>query len=454
MWITNPIALYGWIIVIIRLFSSMPARKAVIISIMGSFLFLPMSTIKILPLIPELNKDTSIGYGILLGELFSGARKQNPLKMGAYDVPMIIFCFLSPIASSLSNGLGLYDGISGSLHRFLSLGIVFWAGRRYFGSLSSLRALTTAMMIGGLICIPMVLFEVRMSPKLHESVYGFFQHDWSEMIRKGGFRPILFMQHGLMVALWMSVTTVITFWLWQTKEVAKIWKVSAVLAFCALAVSSILCKSSGAFVFMLLGILSFYVYRHASSYRPLRWLILVIPIYIGLRLTHIITVQQIISYIDQFFGADRVNSLRIRLTEEDLFGVNALLRPLFGWGWMGRAWPVNPNTGALLIQAVDPYWVIVFGTSGFLGLGSIYLALGMGPLRVLSASGKSKSLGPNNRPPFATDAVVLSLVLALFLLDSLMNAMVAPIYILCAGALISYCERDKEENVMEKSHET
>jgi hypothetical protein len=180
----------------------------------------------------------------------------------------------------------------------------------------------------------------------------------------------------------------------------------------------------------------------------------VIPIYIGLRLTHIITVQQIISYIDQFFGADRVNSLRIRLTEEDLFGVNALLRPLFGWGWMGRAWPVNPNTGALLIQAVDPYWVIVFGTSGFLGLGSIYLALGMGPLRVLSASGKSKSLGPNNRPPFATDAVVLSLVLALFLLDSLMNAMVAPIYILCAGALISYCERDKEENVMEKSHET
>ncbi len=55
----------------------------------------------------------------------------------------------------------------------------------------------------------LVMFEARLSPQLHTKLYGFFQHDWIQMVRDGGFRPIVFMNHALEVALYMSMSTLI-----------------------------------------------------------------------------------------------------------------------------------------------------------------------------------------------------------------------------------------------------
>ena len=59
--------------------------------------------------------------------------------------------------------------------------------------------------LGGLIYVPLCLFEVRMSPQLHNMVYGFAQHSFGQTVRGGGWRPMVFMQHGLAVGLFMSV---------------------------------------------------------------------------------------------------------------------------------------------------------------------------------------------------------------------------------------------------------
>ena len=447
MWLTNHIALIGWIIVSVRLFSSLPPRRAVILTVMGAFLFLPMSTIPMpLPFLPDFSKRAVIAYGIILGELFYGQKIQNPLQLTAYDIPMLLFCFVAPMLSSLSNGLGLYNGAASIIDNFFTYGVLYWAGRRYFGSPSSLRALTTAMVVGGLVCVPLVLWEVRMSPQLHTNIYGFFQHSFAQHFRRGGFRPILFMSHGLMVALWMSVTTTLSFWLWQSQSIAKFWKVPAGFAFFALAGSTVLCKSAAALAFMLLGIFSFFIYKRQYSLKLLKWLILLIPLYIYMRLSDVVTPPAIESVAGQFFSEERVASLMVRIMQEDLFGQRAALRPLFGWGWMGRAWPVDPETGERLIQMVDSFWIIIFGTLGFFGLVTVYLALGLGPLSVLVGMVKPLKLAALKESPFAVDAVVLSIVVAIFLLDTLQNGMVAPIYILCAGALTSCYLKDGEED--------
>ena len=52
------------------------------------------------------------------------------------------------------------------------------------------------------------LFEVRFSPQLNIWIYGFFQHDFQQMIRGGSFRPIVFLPHGLWVALFFLSTLV------------------------------------------------------------------------------------------------------------------------------------------------------------------------------------------------------------------------------------------------------
>ena len=260
------------------------------------------------------------------------------------------------------------------------------------------------------------------------------------------------MNHGLMVALWMAITTIIIFWLWRTKEVAKVWRVSSAFVFCAFAISEVLCKFSGAFVYLLLGIASFYIYNRKHSSRLLCLLILFIPFYLFIRISNIISLPQIVTIVSKYFNPERVSSLMIRLTEEDLFGAKNLSRPLFGWGWMGRAWPVAPYTQAELIAMVDSFWIITFSTRGFLGLVSIYLSLGIGPFCVLAASGRPQYLPRDQNTPYAIDAIVLSIGVALFLRFA--TKCNGSIYILCSGALISYytkgIEEEEEEPVQQE----
>lgn len=442
MLVLNPIALTGWIFVTVFLFATRSPRTAVIISVMGSFLFLPMSLID-LPLLPSLNKTTAVAFGIVLGELVSGSRQKERFRLSGFDFPMMLWCFIAPMVTSLSNGLGLYDGFSNLLTNFFSWGVVFWAGRRYFGSPESMRDLTKAILTGALLYVPIVLFEVRMSPKLHLSIYGFFQHSFDQHFRYGGYRPIGFMQHGLMVALWMALGTTTAFWLWRTKSVDKAGGLPIGIVFLCFAGSVVLCKSGNAAVFTLLGIVSYFVYATKRSSKILKWIVLFIPFYFFIRLSNLVTIPQIENQIAHFFDAERVDSLVIRLRQENLFGERALLRPLFGWGGYGRGWPVDSETGAPLIQMVDSFWVIVFSTSGILGLLSVYASMGLGPLLVLARSGLMKGSSRQPGSPYRVDAIVLSLVISFFLLDSLINSMVSPMYILCSGALASYCERGR-----------
>ena len=56
----------------------------------------------------------------------------------------------------------------------------------------------------GLIYSLFILFELRMSPNLHRWIYGFGQHGFSQHIRWGGYRPMVFMAAGLAVALFIT----------------------------------------------------------------------------------------------------------------------------------------------------------------------------------------------------------------------------------------------------------
>lgn len=64
-----------------------------------------------------------------------------------------------------------------------------------------------------------MLYEVRLSPQLHRIFYGYFPHSFAQQVRGGGFRPVVFLQHGLWVAFFAMMMTVVTFALWcQNKQ--------------------------------------------------------------------------------------------------------------------------------------------------------------------------------------------------------------------------------------------
>ena len=437
MTVLVPIALFGWVPITIAFFFAMSPRAAVVCSVVGGVLLLPMASYHISG-IPTYDKSTAIVTGLLAGSLLSNARGNGPFKWRLHDFPMLLWCFFCPFATSLSNGLGWYDGLSNMLTKTLNWGVFYWAGRKYFGEPSSLRELSRGIVFGGLIYLPLCAFEIRMSPQLSNIVYGFFPHQFIQHIRYGGFRPIVFMQHGLMVALWMAAAFTVSFWLWRSKDIENIKGIPMGLVVLALLVVTILCRSANGWFFLFAGSAAYAAYRRSRSLW-LWWLaILMIPAYAVLRATGAISLESIQGTAAYVFDAERVHSLTLRLIEEDLFSARALLRPVFGWGGWDRGWPIDPVTGERLVQSIDGQWLITFSRDGLVGLFCLYSAMLIGPFSIFVRYSRSEHRAIQKESPFSIDAIVLALVVVFFMVDSLLNGTPNPVYVLCAGALVSY----------------
>ena len=72
------------------------------------------------------------------------------------------------------------------------------------------------LVVAGLIYSLPMLFEVRMSPQLHTWIYGYFPHSFGQQMRDGGFRPVVFIGHGLGVAFFVMTTVVAAAAFWRT----------------------------------------------------------------------------------------------------------------------------------------------------------------------------------------------------------------------------------------------
>jgi O-antigen ligase len=114
--------------------------------------------------------------------------------------------------------------------------------------------------------------------------------------------------------------------------------------------------------------------------------------------------------------------------------------PLLGWGGWGRGLPEEAYTG----ETRDSLWLITFNKNGFVGLFSLYIGMLVGPWLVLRASRKkSKSTLLSTQIP-----ILLGLVLIFFMIDSLFNGMINPIYILNSGGLVR-CYLNHRHEIMD-----
>ena len=165
------IALVGWIPVILVLFALLPSRHATAAALVGAWLFLPPYSI-LISNFPDYNKNAAASFGILLATLFFGLGHILAFRPKWFDLPMLLWCFHG-ILSAVGNGLGLYEGLSGVLRQLLFWGLPYFIGRLYFCDAKGLRLFTSAMVIGGLLYVPLCLWEIRMSPRLLGDIYGY-----------------------------------------------------------------------------------------------------------------------------------------------------------------------------------------------------------------------------------------------------------------------------------------
>lgn len=419
-----PIALIAWPLLTLALFLVMPPRRATLVSVIGGTLFLPIAAYPI-PGLPDYSKQVATTIGALIGVAAFDPSRILAFRPRWFDLPMLVYC-LVPLASSVTNDLGVYDGLASVFSQFMEWGMPYLLGRLYLGDTSGLRELAGAVVLGALLYVPLCLLEVRLSPQLHTWVYGFHQHQFAQTKRLGGFRPTVFMNHGLMVALWMSSATVLAVWLAWSGACRELFKVPMWACSGVLLVTAVLCKSIGALVLLVAGLGVAVVVRTLGTRAVVLALLLAPPAYIAVRATGTWSGQHMVDLVDSVGLHAGAGSLQFRLMNEDILAEHALKRPEFGWGGWARNRP-DGNTDII----TDGLWIIALGKYGFVGLLSVTLAILLPPLIAVRRI-------PARRwfHPVAAPAAALAVVLMMYMIDSLMNAYPNPVYLLAAGGLV------------------
>ncbi|NPD13868.1 hypothetical protein HOY34_01475 [Xinfangfangia sp. D13-10-4-6] len=435
------LALLSWPAMVWLFYSRMGPGRALIWSVLGAYMVLPELAKIDLPMLPDPNKHMLPALtAALLSWLMLGRRLQ--IFNGNILIRVLVAGFLiSPFFTAILNtdpiflrygleipGMRIYDSIAITGTEFMYLLPMFLA-RRDLATPEAMRDLLTALVIAALLYTVPILIESALSPQLHIWVYGYFQHDFGQAVRFGGWRPFVFMPHGLWVAFFVLsclIAAAITLRVGPAER--RVWQLPVFLLVCALL---ILCKSFGPIAYALAALPLAFLANPRQILAVTGLLAAIVILYPLLRGAHLVPVDAI-SDIADGLSEDRAQSFGYRLMNEDKLLARAAERPLFGWGGYGRGFVYDAQTGEVETVA-DGAWIIRIGAFGWVGY-IIQFGLLCLPLWLLGreAAAKPGAVGLH--------AAGVALILALNLVDLLPNGTLTPLTWLMAGALLGHAE--------------
>jgi O-antigen ligase len=184
-----------------------------------------------------------------------------------------------------------------------------------------------------------------------------------QVLRDGGYRPMVFMEHGLAVALFMTTAALCMFGLARARE--KVFGMGALPLAALLSLVVSLSHSMGAFIFLVaLGPVVWFL----SAKNQLRIALamgLLVLLYPMLRAYDWFPTKTLVDFA-MGISEDRAWSLLFRFENEDIVLRRAFERPFFGWGGFDRIFIFDQESGDE-ISTLDGAWLIVYAQSGVLG---------------------------------------------------------------------------------------
>ena len=423
-----PIAFLAFPLIVMRLFITLDPRKAIAIAFVFGWMFLPVANYDIFLL--KNTKTAVICLSILGNAYYFDNEKLLKFQFHAADIPMLLWC-TTPFFSSIATGDGSYDGLASVLAQSEKWGMPYYIARVYYSGEESIKMLSYIIFIGTLVYIPFCWFELIMSPQLHRLTYGFHQSSFLQTLRDGGgYRPMVYMEHGLMTSMWMVLGLFLGIWMFFTGVLPKkIMHIPSLYLLMLLIFTNIMMRSMGAISLLIIGLLVVYISNKTKTNFLLLILLFVPHLYIFTRTTGIWDGRNLSDAVSQQYSSERSGSLQFRFDNETILIQKALQGSFFGWGGYGRS-RVYDETGKD-ISVTDGFWIITYGTNGIYGLVVMVIAiqwpLFLFFLRVKPELWNTKTWG---------NSAVLAVFLGIFMIDNLLNAMINPVYMLCNGSLI------------------
>jgi len=424
-----PIALVAFVPVVFASLARLGPRRGVIASLLGGWLFLPSFDEYLdVPLVHT--KAAFVPAVVLLASFLLDGHRWRRFRPRLLDAPIALLCVV-PMASSLANGLGAYDGFAEVFNTTLCWGAPYFLGRLYFSEPRAITDFATSLVASALLYVPLCLWETRMSPQLHRALYGFHTFGYfGQTIRYGGYRPVVFMTNGLMLGMFMATSTLVAFWMWRAGVRRAILRLPLSWACALLGITTIVGKSSGAIVLLVAGIIALECARRLRSSALVAVLLAAPFVYCGARLSGW-TGASVVELVGSKLDEDRAGSIQFRMYNEDMLIGKALHRPWLGWGGWSRA-RVHDEEGHD-ITVTDGMWIIALGKTGFIGLAALLVTLTLPPAALVL-----RFRARHWADPRLAAAVALAASLLLWAIDDLLNAMLSPMYPASAGALVSF----------------
>jgi len=435
-------ALISWPLIAIAMFAALGPARGLIWSVVIGYLFLPALYPLDVPALPSYDKNVAISLGGGLGFLLF-AKPDAEVKLGdplirKILLPLLGIWLLSPIATWLTNqdflvngpavrpGLSVRDAVSMMVANFISI-VPVLLGWRLLQRPEHWRELLNAIVICGLAYSFLVLFERRMSPQLNIWVYNYFPHDWIQHLRGGGYRPLVFLGHGLAVGLFLLTATIAAFSL--SREASK-----------------------RGMTFILVGAWFFLVLSLSRNFGATFLALLLVPLVVSLSARFQVRVAVIISLLFLLYPAtkqaylspdrylmsvfeqispERAASLGVRVDNEQQLLDRALERPVFGWGGWGRTRILNDQGRDISI--VDGIWIVIISRLGWVGyLG--FFGLLLAPIFCLRRSMRRKEIP---LPILGCTIITVGNVI-----DMVPNSTLSPLGLVIIGAIASYVQND------------
>ncbi|MEL6959403.1 MAG: hypothetical protein AAGL89_10675 [Pseudomonadota bacterium] len=410
-------------------------------------MLLPVRYVIDFPLVPPMGKHALPALTVLAATLFfaslSRGTPQQPgmLPKNWIALGLLALLIFGAIGTAVTNtdrivtplevkqGLRLYDGLSmGINYAILVLPILI--GRKFFATPEAHRLILIVFCVAACLYAFLALYEIRMSPQLNRNIYGFTPHSWRQHVRGGGFRPMVFLEHGLRVSLFFALALIATLGLLRIG-----WKPGWMIAATGwLALTLALSKSLGAIMIALaVAPLVFLLSRRLliGAAAAIAFTVLLFPMVRGSGVIPIDSVITLASSIDE----DRARSFNTRLENEEILLERAAERPVFGWGGFGRSRVRNEKGIDIVIP--DGYWVIIIGVGGWSRYVGEFGLMAV-PMLLLFLQ--------RRRVNVSRETAILSAILAANMIDLIPNSGQTPITWLIAGALWGRLENRGSSN--------
>jgi len=440
------IALFGWPFFVSHLFKRYPLNKAIILSILLGYLFLPVGLDVDFPLIPPLNKESIPSLAVFFVIRY-GLGKRVPLysKFDFFSFLVILF-LVSPIFTVLSNfdpvytganvipGLSIRDIVSVLIRQWIVL-IPLLVGRQFLKEPKDLELVLKLIVSIGLVYSLFELFEVRMSPQLHRWTYGYHTAGFGQQKRGGGFRPTVFLGHGLWVAFYTMISVISATLLWRLKKTAVTFVSNKQVVF-YLFIVLVFCKTLGSLIYAMAIVPLIYWGSVNLQVRVIKILTFICILYPLLRIYEYFPITMLLDWAYSY-DAERGQSLQYRFDQENALLARAQEKLFSGWGGWGRNRIYDLETGND-ISITDGHWIIVLGIYGLIGFIAEFGIFLYSVYHAVSVVQKIKD---------SKEKVLLasfSLILLIYVVDLLPNDPLSPLTWLIAGALYGNVEYQKK----------